>query len=87
MELRVPFLDHYLTSYYLSLPADLRAPQNGIEKYLIRKSFDNRNLIPDEILWRSKECFCDGIASAKKKSWYEVGLLQEYVESKVGQHD
>ncbi|XP_072035354.1 asparagine synthetase [glutamine-hydrolyzing]-like [Amphiura filiformis] len=80
LELRVPFLDHYFTSYYLSLPADLRAPKNGVEKYLIRKSFEKRNLIPEEILWRPKEVFSDGIASAKK-SWYEV--LQESIESKV----
>ena len=26
LEVRVPFLDHYFTSYYLSLPAKLRAP-------------------------------------------------------------
>ncbi|XP_072051500.1 asparagine synthetase [glutamine-hydrolyzing]-like [Amphiura filiformis] len=80
LELRVPFLDHYFTSYYLSLPADLRAPKNGVEKYLIRKSFAKRHLIPEEILWRPKEGFSDGIASAKK-SWYE--MLQESIESKV----
>ncbi|XP_072017429.1 asparagine synthetase [glutamine-hydrolyzing]-like [Amphiura filiformis] len=80
LELRMPFLDHYFTSYYLSLPAELRAPQNGIEKYLIRKSFDEKNLIPDEVLWRPKEIFSDGIASAKT-SWYDV--LKESIELKV----
>ncbi|XP_072046173.1 asparagine synthetase [glutamine-hydrolyzing]-like isoform X2 [Amphiura filiformis] len=80
LELRVPFLDHYFTSYYLSLPAELRAPQNGIEKYLIRKSFEDQSLIPDEVLWRPKEAFSDGLASAKK-SWYES--LHEAIETKV----
>lgn len=27
LELRVPFLDHRFTSYYLSLPAELRIPK------------------------------------------------------------
>ena len=27
LEVRVPFLDHAFTSYFLSLPASLRAPQ------------------------------------------------------------
>ena len=37
LELRVPFLDHAFTSYYLSLPATERAPTaQRIEKYLLR---------------------------------------------------
>ncbi|XP_072016484.1 asparagine synthetase [glutamine-hydrolyzing]-like [Amphiura filiformis] len=80
LELRMPFLDHYFTSYYLSLPAELRAPQNGIEKYLLRRSFEKQNLIPDDVLWRPKEIFSIGIASAKT-SWEEV--LQESIEAKV----
>ncbi len=80
LELRVPFLDHYFTSYYLSIPADMRCPKEGIEKYLIRKAFDKMDLIPSEILWRPKEAFSDGVSSVKK-SWYES--LQEYIETEV----
>ncbi|GFN90716.1 asparagine synthetase [glutamine-hydrolyzing] [Plakobranchus ocellatus] len=35
LEIRVPFLDHQFTSYYLSLDPDLRIPTDGVEKYLI----------------------------------------------------
>ena len=59
LELRVPLLDHHLTSYYLSLPADMRCPQQGIEKYLLRKAFDGQGLLPSEILWRPKEAFSE----------------------------
>ena len=37
LELRVPFLDHAFTSYYLSLPSSERAPtKQRVEKYLVR---------------------------------------------------
>lgn len=37
LELRVPFLDHAFSAYYLSLPASERAPtKERIEKYLLR---------------------------------------------------
>uniref|UniRef100_A0A4W3HMQ5 Asparagine synthetase [glutamine-hydrolyzing] n=1 Tax=Callorhinchus milii TaxID=7868 RepID=A0A4W3HMQ5_CALMI len=57
LEIRVPFLDHRFTSYYLSIRPELRVPKKGIEKYLLRKSFDGLNLLPKEILWRPKEAF------------------------------
>lgn len=80
LELRVPFLDHRFSSYYLSLPADMRIPKNGIEKHLLRETFEDSNLIPKEILWRPKEAFSDGITSVKN-SWFRI--LQEYIEHQV----
>ncbi|XP_042290434.1 asparagine synthetase [glutamine-hydrolyzing] [Thunnus maccoyii] len=80
LELRVPFLDHRFTAYYLSLPEEMRIPKNGVEKHLLRDSFKGLNLIPDEILWRRKEAFSDGVMSVKK-SWYTC--LQEHLESMV----
>lgn len=80
LELRVPFLDHRFTAYYLSLPEELRVPRNGVEKYLLRDAFKDQDLIPHEILWRRKEAFSDGMTSIKK-SWY--AYLQEHLESMV----
>ncbi|KAM9838562.1 asparagine synthetase [glutamine-hydrolyzing] [Aulostomus maculatus] len=80
LELRVPFLDHRFTAYFLSLPEEMRVPKNGVEKHLLRESFKGLNLIPDEILWRRKEAFSDGVMSVKK-SWYTC--LQEHLESMV----
>lgn len=54
--------------------------QNKVEKFLLRDSFSDLNLLPDGILWRRKEAFSDGVMS-KKKSWYNY--LQEHVESLV----
>ncbi|XP_067649280.1 asparagine synthetase [glutamine-hydrolyzing]-like [Haliotis asinina] len=66
LELRVPFLDHQFTSYYLSLPAEDRVPRKGMEKYLLRSAFDGMNLLPKDILWRPKEAFSDGVSPVKR---------------------
>lgn len=84
LELRVPFLDHRFTAYYLSLPEEMRVPRDGVEKHLLRESFKGLDLIPDEILWRRKEAFSDGLTSVKK-SWYTY--LQEHLESMVNDDD
>ncbi|CAG5892062.1 unnamed protein product [Menidia menidia] len=54
--------------------------QEGVEKHLLRDAFKGLNLIPEEILWRRKEAFSDGVMSVKK-SWYTC--LQEHLESVV----
>lgn len=51
-----------------------------MEKFLLRDAFSGLNLLPDEILWRPKEAFSDGVTSVKR-SWYTC--LQEHVESLV----
>ena len=80
LELRVPFLDKFFTSYYLSLPPEDRKPKDGTEKYFLRKAFSDTGLIPDEVLWRPKEGFSDGVSS-KTKTLYEH--LQEKIEEMV----
>ncbi|GAB6018531.1 hypothetical protein CHUAL_000227 [Chamberlinius hualienensis] len=85
LEMRVPFLDHQLTAYYLSLPAELRQPKDGkVEKYLLRKSFDGTGLLPDEILWRQKEAFSDGVASVKRSLFT---VIHDYVSTKVSDEE
>ena len=86
LEPRTPFLDKHLVNYYLSLPIEIRNHNNGknVEKYLLRRSFDftifqnyeNKPLLPDEVLWRKKEAFSDGVTS-KTKSLFEI--IQENV--------
>lgn len=93
LEARVPFLHHPFVEFYLSIPPHLRVPtkegDRKIEKWLLRKSFDTKNdqgiqWLPDEILWRKKEAFSDGV-SGKEKSWYQI--IQESVENMYSQED
>lgn len=72
LEVRVPFLGKRFIQSYFQLDPKLRIPTyKGIEKYLIRKAFENDNLLPKEVLWRVKEAFSDGISSLKKP-WHQT---------------
>ena len=70
LELRVPFLDKEFMKLITSLPARKICPRKGVEKYLIRQSFSETGLLPDEILWRTKEAFSDGVSS-EKNNWLD----------------
>lgn len=56
-EIRFPFLDYHLTDYIQNLDKILKEPRSykantkPIHKYIIRKSFDDTNILPLNILW------------------------------------
>jgi asparagine synthase (glutamine-hydrolysing) len=80
-EARVPFLDKDFVGYYMSIDPKFKTySEDKIEKYLLRKAFDEDDLLPKEVLWRSKCAFSDGVSS-KKKSWHTI--IQEHLESKI----
>lgn len=61
MELRLPFFGKDLFNFVLSRPVQMTDPQsnNHIEKYILRKAFEGKGYIPDEIIWRTKNAFSD----------------------------
>ena len=82
LEPRTPFLDKEFVKFYLSIPLKYRCfmfNDDQCEKYLIRKTIEifEPNLLPKEVLWRTKEAFSDGV-SGKNKSWYEI--IDEYLK-------
>jgi len=90
LEPRTPFLDKSFVNYYLSIPAYFRNHNNfnQCEKFILRNSFkeiyflndDNKQLLPNEILWRKKEAFSDGV-SLHNRSLYQI--LQEHISKKL----
>ena len=80
LEARVPFADKDFVNYYLSIDTKLRMSNDKIEKCMLRKAFENDNLLPAEILWRSKEAFSDGVTS-ETRSWHKI--IQEYVDTQI----
>lgn len=80
LEARTPFLDKIFVRNYLSIDKEMRynTHMKYCEKYLLRKAFDKKGYLPDEVLWRTKEAFSDGVSS-HTKSWYEI--IQDYIES------
>jgi len=83
LELRVPFLDRDFLDLSISLTGNQKVPIFGYEKYILRKAFEN-NYLPEEILWRRKTAFSDGV-SPTTKSWYEI--IQEYVETQIKDYE
>ena len=73
LEPRTPFLDRGWVEVYLSIPKEVRfhVLHKLPEKYLLRKAFDNGGYLPDNILWRTKEAFSDGVSSLNR-SWYTI---------------
>jgi len=84
LEARVPFLDHHFVDTYLSIDPQLRRPRYNSEKYLLRQAFDASGLLPNEVLWRRKEAFSDGVSS-ERKSWYKI--IQEDLENKISDEE
>jgi asparagine synthase (glutamine-hydrolysing) len=91
LEPRTPFLDRSFVQRYLSLDPWVRFSPLLIEKQLIRNAFSkkyfvnsNREaILPDEILWRKKEAFSDGISS-KQNSLFSI--LQEQIKTPISSY-
>jgi len=91
LEPRTPFLDKQFVALALAVPTDLRRPmKDQCEKWLLRMAFSRSGLLPDEVLWRRKEAFSDGVSS-KEKAWFEeikerveaAGLGKGYMEAGI----
>jgi asparagine synthase (glutamine-hydrolysing) len=80
LEARIPLLDPEFIDVYWKIDPKLRMPVTyNMEKYLFRKAFDNLNLLPNEVLWRKKEAFSDGVSS-KERSWFQ--MIQDHINKK-----
>lgn len=75
LEVRLPYADTNLIDYVLSLNPDYVVPEKGMEKALLRKAFQSLHLIPESVLFRTKNAFSDAV-STMENSWYCV--LQKY---------
>jgi asparagine synthase (glutamine-hydrolysing) len=90
LEPRTPFLDKSFVNYYLSIPPYFRNHKNfnKCEKFILRNSFnkiyfsnnEGKQILPDEVLWRKKEAFSDGV-SMLNRSLYQI--LQEHSSQKL----
>jgi asparagine synthase (glutamine-hydrolysing) len=78
VEARVPFLDKEFLDVAMRLnPQDKMCLDGKMEKWILRKAFDNNEYLPAEVLWRQKEQFGDGVGY----SW--IDSIKEFVETKV----
>ena len=100
LEPRTPFLDKSFANFILSIPPYFRNHKNEsekekcgcVEKFILRKSFSvdyfkncsGNQLLPNEILWRKKEAFSDGVSS-HGRSLYTI--LQEQIAEKLNKEE
>ncbi|PRT55530.1 Asparagine synthetase [glutamine-hydrolyzing] 1 [Wickerhamiella sorbophila] len=78
LEARVPFLDKEFLEVCLNIdPKEKMIDSEHIEKYILRKAFDNGEYLPSEILWRQKEQFSDGVGY----SW--IDTLRDTAEKTI----
>lgn len=85
VEARVPFLDKTVVELGLKMPAILKRNKN-IEKWILRSTFDvldesgRPKYLPDELLWRQKEQFSDGVGY----NW--IDKLKEVANKEVSEY-
>lgn len=80
VEGRVPFLDKEFMDVAMRLnPADKMCGVGKIEKHILRDTF--AHMLPDEVAWRQKEQFSDGVGY----SW--IDSLKELVDKEVSDQD
>ena len=63
LELRVPFLDVEMIQLGMQIPAELKLREHEgakIEKWILRKAFEETDYLPEEILWRYKVQYTQG---------------------------
>jgi asparagine synthase (glutamine-hydrolysing) len=78
LEPRTPFLDKNLVQFYMSLPNKVKFhyhKKGG--KYMLRKAFENDELLPESILWRKKEAFSDGVSKQDRSLFH---IIQEKIQ-------
>jgi asparagine synthase (glutamine-hydrolysing) len=80
IEARVPFLDTRFLDVAMRIPARHKmVAAGGIEKRILREAFTG--MLPDEILWRQKEQFSDGVGY----SW--IDSLKAHAQARVSDSD
>ncbi|KAJ9661858.1 asparagine synthetase [Coniosporium apollinis] len=88
LEARVPFLDKEFLDVAMNInPKEKMITKDRIEKYILRKAFDTTDepetepYLPENILWRQKEQFSDGVGYG----W--IDALKDNAELNVSDED
>lgn len=97
VETRVPFLDHRLVEYAMTIPASLKLKE-GQTKYILKQAV--KGIVPDDIIDRRKQGFAAPIDEWFRNEWFsfvrtkllesrlvkEQLLRKDFVEALVKQH-
>ncbi|SKA05807.1 asparagine synthase (glutamine-hydrolysing) [Pilibacter termitis] len=81
LEARVPFADLDFANFVMSINPARKMNVYGQGKYLLRKAFENSNILPNSILYREKAAFSDAVGHSL------VDYLKEYAEERYTDED
>ncbi len=98
IEARVPFLDHRLVEFSMSIPPEIKAPDRRTTKYILKKAVEG--ILPDDIIYRKKMGFAAPVSEWIRGAWYDfaedivlnkglsrTGLFDEdYIKSLLARH-
>lgn len=77
LEARVPFADKEFVKLVMQISPEYKMfNDEQIEKFLLRRAFNG--YLPDDLLWRRKEAFSDGVSS-EARSWFQI--IKEFVDT------
>lgn len=76
LEARVPFSDTEFVKYVMSIDPEMKMNKYNMGKYLLRKSFEKGDWLPNEILYRDKAAFSDAVGHSM------VDYLKAFAEKK-----
>ena len=84
LELRVPFLDVEMIDLAMKIPPELKIRESEkvgdrIEKWILRKAFEDTGYLPDDILWRYKVQYTQGAGCES--------LGEKLAESEISEDD
>lgn len=72
IEARVPFLDHRIVEFTMSLSANQRAPKGKTTKYQLKSAVEG--ILPSEIIYRKKMGFAAPVREWLRDNWYNYAL-------------
>ncbi len=84
IEARVPFLDHRIVEFTMSLPPDIRVPDKKTTKHILKKAVEP--LLPDNIIYRRKQGFWAPVNEWFRHDWHDFAL-NTIRNSKINEHE
>jgi asparagine synthase (glutamine-hydrolysing) len=69
IEARVPFLDHRIVEFSMSIPSKLKMPDNKTTKFLLKKAVEP--ILPNNIIYRKKQGFWAPVNEWLRNQWYD----------------
>lgn len=72
IEARVPFLDHRLIEFTMSIKPEIKTPDRKTTKNILKKAV--KGIIPDEIIQRKKQGFWAPVTEWLRHQWFDYSV-------------